>query len=128
MAKKEKADREVPRIVVAQEDIFDICMPVHRNCGYQGVQGMSKEAAKFYYNITRPIITIFLKYSTEYQLKRRKTKTAGQVHQPIVTNVYNGRTQMDVVDMSSLPDNSHDPPYRYILNLQDKSVKKPLKK
>jgi len=84
---------------------------------------MSKEASKFYYNITRPIITIFLKYSTEYQLKRRKTKTAGQVHKPITTNQYNGRTQMDVVDMASLPDNSHDPPYRYILNLQDNCTK-----
>jgi len=30
---------------------------------------------------------------------------------------------MDVVDMSSLPDNSHDPPYRYILNLQDNCTK-----
>ncbi len=75
----------VPLVVVAIEDLFDICMLVHRNVGYQGVSIMEKEAKKFYYNVSRPIITIFLKYSNEYQIKRRKIKTAGQVHKPIIS-------------------------------------------
>jgi len=66
---------------------------------------------------------IFLKYSTDYQLKRRKIKTAGQVHKPIISDHYNSRAQIDLVDMSSLPDNSHDPPYRYIFNCQDHLTK-----
>ena len=37
----------------------------NKNIGYQGTAGMSKEANKFYYNITRPIMTIFLKYSKD---------------------------------------------------------------
>jgi transposase InsO family protein len=36
---------------------------------------------------------------------------------------YNSRSQIDLVDMSSLPDNSHDPPYRYIFNCQDHLTK-----
>ena len=98
-------------------------MKIHKDIGFQGVVGMTKEANKFYYNITRPIILIFLKYSNEYQLKRRKVKTAGQVHSPIVSDYYNSRAQIDLVDMSSLPDNSHDPPYRYIFNCQDHLTK-----
>ena len=31
---------------------------------------MLKEADKFYGNVTRPIIELFLNYSTEYQIKR----------------------------------------------------------
>jgi hypothetical protein len=117
LAKLEKKDQDRvhPRIVVAVEDMFEKCMEIHKNIGYQGTAGMSKEANKFYYNITRPIMTIFLKYSKDYQLKRKKIKTAGQVHKPIISDHYNSRAQIDLVDMSSLPDNSHDPPYRYIV-------------
>jgi len=71
LAKLEKKDQDRvhPRIVVAVEDMFEKCMEIHKNIGYQGTAGMSKEANKFYYNITRPIMTIFLKYSKDYQLK-----------------------------------------------------------
>jgi hypothetical protein len=123
LAKKIQPPPLVPLVVVAIEDLFDICLLVHRNIGHQGVSGMEKEAKKFYYNVSRPIITIFLKYSNEYQIKRRKIKTAGQVHKPIISEQYNSRAQIDLVDMSSLPDNSHDPPYRYIFNCQDHLTK-----
>jgi hypothetical protein len=46
--------------VVAVEYVSDKCMEIYKNIGYQGTAGMSKEANKFYYNITRPIMTIFL--------------------------------------------------------------------
>ena len=71
LAKKIQPPPLVPLVVVAIEDLFDICMLVHRNIGHQGVSGMEKEAKKFYYNVSRPIITIFLKYSSEYQIRYR---------------------------------------------------------
>ena len=73
---KKDTDRLHPRIV---ENMFDKCLEIHKNIGYQGTAGMSREANKLYYNITRLIMTIFLKYSNEYQIKRRKIKTAGQL-------------------------------------------------
>ncbi len=56
-------------------------------------------------------------------IKWRKIKTAGQVHKPIISEQYDSRAQIDLVDMSSLSDNAHDPPYRYIFNCQDHLTK-----
>ena len=35
---------DVQRLVIAAEDMFDICFKIHINVGYQGRQGMEKEA------------------------------------------------------------------------------------
>jgi len=58
-------DTEVKKVVVSTEDLFDVCMEIHKKLMYSGLSGMEKEARKLYYNISRPIIIIFLKYSTE---------------------------------------------------------------
>ena len=42
-------------------------------------------------NISRPIIEIFLKYSEEYQIKRKKNVNHGLVVKPIVEAYYNSR-------------------------------------
>lgn len=65
---------------------------------------MEKEAKKFYYNVTRPIIELFLQYSSEYQTKRKKTVNHGLVVKPIISEHFNSRGQIDLVDMHSLPD------------------------
>ena len=104
--------------------MWDICMEIHGSVGSQGTTSMEKEAKKFYYNVSRSIILIFLKYSVEYQIKRQsKVKTAGQVHKPIISDHFNSRSQIDLVDTSSLPDNTVDPPYRYIFKCQDHLTK-----
>jgi hypothetical protein len=103
---------DVQRLVIAAEDMFDICLKIHKNVGYQGRQGMEKEAKKFYYNVTRPIIELFLQYSSEYQTKRKKTVNHGLVVKPIISENFNSRGQNDLVDMHSLPDGE----YHYILN------------
>lgn len=84
---------------------------------------MEIEAKKFYSNISRSIIEIFLKYSEEYQVKRKKTVNHGLVVKPIISEYSNSRCQIDLVDYSSLPDNSNQPPYRYVLNVQDHLTK-----
>jgi len=109
----------VQRLVIAAEDMFDICMKIHKNVGYQGRQGMEKEAKKFYYNVSRPIIELFLQYSAEYQTKRKKTVNHGLVVKPIISDHFNSRGQVDLVDMHSLPDGE----YHYILNYQDHLTK-----
>ena len=47
----------------------------------------------------------------------------GLVVKPIVSEYFNSRCQIDLVDYSSLPDNSNQPPYRYVLNVQDHLTK-----
>ena len=80
---------------------------------------MEKEGAKFYNNMTRSIIDIFLKYSEEYQNKRIRNKTVGQVIKPIESNKYLSRMQIDLADVQSLPDDE----YKWILNAQDHFTK-----
>ena len=60
------------KVVICLEEMFDVCMEIHKKVGYTGRSAMEPMANQFYANITRKIIEIFLKYSKEYQLKRKK--------------------------------------------------------
>ena len=75
LLKKEKAKvkegRVIPEtqlVVVAAEEMFDKCMEIHNNVGKTSRLAMEIEAKKFYSNISRSIIEIFLKDSEEYQV------------------------------------------------------------
>ena len=80
---------------------------------------MEHESSKFYHNVTRPIIEIFLNYSEQYQMKKRKTINHGLVVKPIRSDSFNSRCQIDLVDMQSLPVGE----YKWILNVQDHLTK-----
>lgn len=114
-----KIDSVVPKICVALEDMFDICYKVHVAVGHSGRASMEVEAAKFYFNVTRTIIEIFLKYSKEYQIKKKRSANHGRVVKPIVSEYFNSRMQIDLVDFQSLPDGEH----KWILNAQDHLTK-----
>ena len=105
-------DNTTQKVVVCLEDMFDACMKIHISVGKSGREKMEKEGAKFYCNMTRKIIEIFLKYSKEYQLKRHKTKKHGLVVKPIKSDAFNSRMQIDLFDLQSLSDGE----YKWILN------------
>jgi hypothetical protein len=80
---------DVQRLVIAAEETHkNAALKIHKNAGYQGRQGMEKEAKKFYYNVTRSIIELFLQYSSEYQTKRKKTVNHGLVVKPIISKKF----------------------------------------
>jgi len=57
LLKKEKiASDKPPQVVVSTDDLFDVCMEVHKKVGCQGTSVMEPEAKKLYYNISRSII------------------------------------------------------------------------
>ncbi len=89
---------------------------------------MEHEASKFYHNVTRAIIEIFLKYSEQYQIKIRRAVNQGLVVKPIKSDAFNARVQIDLVDMQSLPCGD----FKWVLNVQDHLTKfvhlRPLKK
>ena len=99
--------------------MFDACMKVHKSIGSQGRAGMQKEGAKFYSNMTRPMIELFLQYSVDYKLKQRKTINHGAVFHPIRSENFNSRMQIDLVDFQSLPDGD----LKWVLNAQDHLTK-----
>jgi hypothetical protein len=75
---------------------------------------MEVEAKKFYSNISRGIIEIFLKYCEECQVKRKKNVNHGLVVQPLISEYYNSLNIIDIVEYSSLPDYSSDPLFKII--------------
>ena len=88
IVKEPVKEGEVPvnKVVVCLEDMFDECMKVHKSVGYQGRSTMEPEANKFYANMTRHVIEVFLKYSKEYQLKKKRTQNHGLV---LICNLLN---------------------------------------
>ena len=92
---------------------------VHTSVGTQGRFYMEKEGQKFWCNMTRTIIEIFLKYSEQYQIKRKRTVNHGLVVKPIRSENFNSRMQIDLVDMQSCPDGE----YKWALNCQDHLTK-----
>ena len=105
--------------VVSLDSMWDICTHVHRSIGYQGRQPMLQEAQKFYANVTRPIIELYLEFSEEYQIKKKKVKNHGLVVKPIRSVEFNSRWQIDLIDYRILPDGD----YNWILTTQDHCTK-----
>ena len=84
---------------------------------------MEPEAKKFSHNVTRAVITTFLKFSEIYQQKKNKSVNHGLVVKPLRSDLFNSGTQIDLVDMQSLPCIVDGKTYRYILNCQDHLTK-----
>ena len=110
---------EEDKVVVCLEEMFDACKEIHKKVGFTGRSAMEPMAKQFYSKVTRPIIEIFLNYSKEYHLKRKKAVNHGLVVKPIISSYYNSRMQIDLVDFQSLPDGEH----KWILNAQDHMTK-----
>jgi len=61
--------------IVAMEDMFEVLNDIHISVGHQGIASMKPKANESYCNVTKPLIEIFLKYSEEYNLKRKMKNT-----------------------------------------------------
>ena len=105
--------------IVPLEDMFDTLTKIHQDVGFQGRDPMLKEALKFYGNVTRPIVELFLDFSEEYQIKKKKVKNHGLVVKPIRSSDFNSRWQIDLIDFRTLPDGD----YNWILTVQDHCTK-----
>ena len=80
---------------------------------------MVKELHKKYVSVTEYTINLFKSYCKECQLKRKRPMTKGVVVKPIVTEEFNSRAQVDLIDMQAMPHNS----FKWILVYQDHLTK-----
>jgi hypothetical protein len=80
---------------------------------------MIKEAKKKYANVSKEALELFKELCEECQLKKRKLASKGLVVKPIVSQEFNSRGQMDLIDMQSLSYDDH----RYIMVYQDNMTK-----
>ena len=115
---KESQDT-VHRLVVGLEDMWSVLWKIHTSVSFNGRKAMEHEASKFYHNVTRPIMEKFLNYSEQYQIKRKRAVNHGLVVKPIMSEAFNSRMQIYLVDMQSLPCGEN----KWVLNAQDHLTK-----
>ncbi|XP_070180796.1 KRAB-A domain-containing protein 2-like [Littorina saxatilis] len=95
------------RYFVALEDVYNVIKEAHAACGNGDEKLMEKELHKKYANVTRQQIKIFLALCQNCTLKKAKLNK-GVVVRPILSNNFNSRGQVDLIDFQS----QHDGEFR----------------
>ena len=91
------------RYFVPLEDLFNVINEAHIACGHGGEKRMEKELQKKYANVTRQQIKVFLSMCENCTLKKAKLNK-GIVVRPILSNNFNSRGQVDLIDFQSQSD------------------------
>ncbi|XP_059152523.1 KRAB-A domain-containing protein 2-like [Physella acuta] len=103
---------------VHSEELFDLINETHLKIGHGGRTRMEKELKRKYKNITKEIITMYLRLCKPCQTKLSNPKK-GLVSKPLIFKEFNSRCQVDLIDMQSNPDGK----YKFILSYQDHLTK-----
>ena len=80
---------------------------------------MLKALVSKYANISCDMLKLYKDLCTECLNKRKRPTTTGTVVHPIVTNEFNSRAQVDLVDMQAMPHGQ----YKWIMVYQDHLTK-----
>ena len=119
LIKKRNSLDEDSLYYVPIEDTFDVIKRAHIAIGHGGRDRKLRELQKKYIKVTEYAINLFKSYCEQCQLKRKRTRTKGVVVKPILTDDFNSRAQVDLIDMQAMPHRS----YRWILVYQDHLTK-----
>ncbi|CAF4079766.1 unnamed protein product, partial [Adineta steineri] len=109
-------------------ELYDIIRIAHSNIGHRGIKNTLKEIKKKCVNVTEKQVKLFISECNECKIKRAKPRNSSKlVIRSIISNDFNSRGQVDVIDMQSSPDGE----FKFILNYQDHftkfSILRPLK-
>lgn len=103
--------------VIPLEEYYNILWDVHRGCGHGGRDKMyAKIRDRFI--IVRKAIDLFISLCPVCESKRNTPKK-GIVVKPIVSQDFNERGQVDLIDLQSEPDGE----FKWLLNYQDHNTK-----
>jgi len=61
------------------------------------------KALNKYVNVTREVVELFKSLCTACMKKRKRSSVRGVVVKPILTSDYGSRSQVDLIDMQSMP-------------------------
>ena len=89
------------------DETFDVIKRIHLATGHGGRDKMVKELKKKYANITSNSVELFKSMCRECMKKRKRVATKGIVVRPIISNNYGSRSQVDLIDMQSMPCGSY---------------------
>jgi hypothetical protein len=105
---------------VQVDELFDIIREAHITLGHRGIVNTLKEVKKKFVNVTEKQVTLLISGCEECKRKRSMPKNSSKlVIKPVISNDFNARAQVDLVDMQSCPDG----PYKFIMNYQDHFTK-----
>jgi hypothetical protein len=116
---KEASENDIPKCLLTIDKFYEVLDKIHKQCGHGGRDRMQKEVFKIYSNITLKVINIYLKNCIECTLKKKKKQPVELVVKPIVSDNFDSRLQIDLVDMQSCKDGD----YKWILNAQNHHTK-----
>lgn len=107
------------RYFVTKEECYGILKKIHEDTGHGRRDRMLKElSVSKYANISRAVVMEFLKLCMPCEQKSKNPKK-GIVVKPIISNTFNERGQVDLIDFQSTPDGE----YKFVLNYQDHMTK-----
>lgn len=118
--KKRAENREVSEVYVRKicvEDMYPKLLEAHLQTGHGGRDKILFYAAKKWI-LPKKACSLFVKLCKSCTRKKTTPKN-GVVIKPIVTNGYNMRGQVDLIDFQSCPDGD----YKFIMNFQDHATK-----
>ena len=105
---------------VQVDELFDIVKEAHSTIGHRGIVNTLKEVKKKFVNITERQVTSFTCDCEQCKRKRSMPKNSSKlVIKPIISNDFNARGQVDLIDMQSCPDG----PCQFIMNYLDHFTK-----
>lgn len=110
--------RESKKILIQTEEYYDVLTKAHNESIHGGINVMLKDLRDRYYNINQEVVTKFVQLCDVCEMKRNK-QHCHEVVKPILTQEFNGRCQVDLIDFQSRPDGE----YKFVLVYQDHLTK-----
>jgi len=100
------------------DQVFDAILQSHESVGHAKIDRTWQKVQKKYANISRQMVSIFVEMcplcAVDKSIPSRKS-----VREPIMSDTFNDRGQVDLIDMQSVPDGE----FRWILHYQDHLTK-----
>ena len=119
LIKCRKDREESPLFYVPIEDTFDVIQHAHIRTGHGGRDRMYKYVSKTYANITAWVLETFKSFCLECQKKKNRPTAMGIVVRPILSEDFNTRGQVDIIDYQT----NEACGYKYIMVYQDHLTK-----
>lgn len=104
------------REMATKNSVANLIKTVHESIGHKGEKKTFQKISETYCNIHRVLVSEFIKNCERCVVKMKKKEvTTGIVVRPILSQFFNERGQVDLVDFQTLPDGE----YKWILHFQD---------
>ncbi len=113
-------NRQVGRIVVSRETVFDAIDEWHRYSGHLGQERTWTFCATKYYNVSQPLVKVYCETCFTCAQKNPVTRPQKGSRKPILSRLFRQRFQIDLVDMRKL--RKRDPfgvMMRWIMTVKD---------